>query len=439
MAQGMWLGIERRTREAVGLADPAGSAGALLALLRHADDGWTWDEDPDAGWNRRADAFSQVIDALSAAGPAAVDAILAGDAPRGSWYAGAAAMALDELHGSGGAGGREGEVLDWLLRNVRDQNDAYMESTVCIVDRMGTRSVPALTRFVAGAEDGLLAMLLAHTLLEGADPAWAVPATEEMLRRLADGGAGLARVLGPVTALFSLKGLEASPAIRDALGRAAGRADGQDRSSDEMVAATLKGMLAMLDGLEDGLDGEVGVPLAGWDAFFGPVTGPLPCAGGDGECIDGCPLAGHFVMPEEINAVPRFLLERACKGLGLDAVGPKSELVRRLWEHHERELGLLVDPVPREELEAMPARELRELCEDLGLEDGGRKAELVGRLDRFFSGPPEEPAEPFAPWEVEAMTAAQLRTVCEDLGLPAGGRRAALVARVLEAQGERMK
>jgi hypothetical protein len=348
-------------------------------------------------------------------------------------------MALDELHAGGAAAGREAEVLDWLLRNARDQNDAYMDATALIVDRMGAGSVAPLARFVAGEEDDLLTMVVVHSLLEGADPAWAVPAAEGMLRRLADGGAGLARALGPAAALYGLRGPGTLPAIRDALGLAAGWADGRDPPADGRVAAMLERMLDSIDGPEDLLDGEGGVPLAGWGDFFGPATGPLPCADEDVDCIEDCPLAGLFLLPEEIGAVPRFMLERACVGLGLDDGGPKANIVRRLWEHHERELGLLVDPVPREELESMHLRKLRELCEDLGLEEGGRKAQLVERLDRFFSGPPGEPAEPFAPWEVEAMTAAQLRTVCEDMGQPAGGRKAAMVARVLEAQRDRAK
>lgn len=439
MARAMWRGIERRTKEALDLGDPSGRARALLGLLRRADDDWTWEEDQSAGWNRRVDAFSPVFDALVGVGPAAVDAILAGDAPPGPWYASTAAMALDELHGRRDAEGREEDVLDWLLRNAGDQDDVYLDAAQSIVDRAGARAVPALTRFVTGTGDGVLAMMLGYLLLDGADPVWAVPAAEEMLKQLARRGAGTTRALGPAFALFGLRGIEAGPAITEVIGRAAGGPGDQDRRVDDEVGSRLRGMLASMDHHGGDPDEGAADPLSGWDAMFGPDAGPLPCAGGEGECSPGCPLGDPLVGPEDIGAVPRFLLARACGELGLDAGGPKRELVERLWEHHERQLGLIVDPVPRGELEAMPTRELRERCEDLGLDEGGGRAELVERLDRFYRGEdaPDGPAEPFSRRELDAMTAAQLRTLCEDLGLPAGGRKDAMVARVLEAQGER--
>jgi len=436
MEGGMWRGIERRAREAVALQDPQGRARALLALLRRADEDWTWVEDPDAGWNRRVDAFTPLIDALASVGPPAVGAILAGDAPPGSWYASMAAMTLDELHGQGSAGAREDEVLDWLALNAPDQGDAYLDAAVSVVDRAGARSVPAITRFLGDTEDPLLATSIAFTFLEGSDPAWAAPAAERMLRALVDGGSGVTRTLGLVTALFALRGPAALTMIDDVMGRAVGRPrEGCDRDTDEKVGAPLKAMLASAEELSGGSGEDDAIP--GWMARFGPGAGPLPCAGGAQECDPDCPLADPFVDRDDLGAVPRFLLESACGELGLDAGGPKLKLVERLLDHRERGLGLLVDPVPREELEAMTLRRLRQRCEDLGLEEGGRRAELVERLDRFYRGSPQEMGEPFLPWELESMTAAQLRTVCEDMGLPAGGKKAALVARALAAQGER--
>ncbi len=437
MEGGMWRGIERRTREALALEDPGERALALIALLRRADEDWTWDEDPDTGWDRRADAFSPVIEALGTAGPAAVDAILAGDAPPGSWYAGAAAMALDELHGRGTAATREQDALEWLMRNAADQDDPYMDAAISIVDRAGARSVPALTRFVATVKDAALAMGLSYALLEGSDPAWAAPAAEAMVRQLTEGGAGISRVLGPVTALFALRGPGASGAIRDLQGRSQRGPGDRDRRSDDTVKAMLTEMLAQVEQPEGEPDDEGVNPLRRWDDMFSAGAGPLPCTRGEEGCIPECPLADPLAGPEDIGAVPRYLLERACGAIGLEARGPKRDVIGRLWEHRERKLGLAMDPVPMDELKALSKRELRDLCENLDLDGGGTREELVGRLDRFFTEGSPEPEERFSERELDGMTLDELRTVCEDMGLPAKGKRAALVARVLGAQDGR--
>ncbi len=435
----MWRGIERRAREALAQEDPGERARALIALLRRADEDWTWDEDPHAGWSRRADAFAPVMEALASAGPEAVDAILATGAPPGTWYAGAAAMALDRLHGRGAAAAREQDALEWLMRNAADQDDAYMDAAASIVDRMGARSVEVLSRYVSTVEDATLAMPVGFAFLEGADPAWAAPAAEAMLRRLAEEGAGLDRVLGPATALFCLRGPEAVPAALGALERATG-VHGAD------AAAPLGRAQELLDGLGGGALGDGtgdddledgGDPFGAWTFLARPGARPLPCAGPDGGCGPGCPLADPFIGPEDVGAVPRFLLERACEGLGLGTGGPKRELAARLWEHHERRSDPGLDRETEAALVEMAARALREVRDDLGVGASPTREEIAEDLDRFLTCGPTDGSEPFSRRELDGMTLDELRTVCEDMGLPAKGKRAALVARVLGAQDGR--
>ena len=118
MTSGLWRGIEGRVLEVVASGDDPGErARALIDILRGADEDWTWDEDYDRGWARRADGFGPAVDAQVDIGSPAVEALLEAETPGDSWYATLAVLALKGLVEEGHAVHRLPEVLEWCQRN----------------------------------------------------------------------------------------------------------------------------------------------------------------------------------------------------------------------------------------------------------------------------------------------------------------------------------
>ncbi len=441
MASGLWRGIEGRVLEVVASGDDPGErARALIGVLRGADEDWTWDEDYDTGWARRADGFGPAVDALVDIGSHAVDALLVAETPEDSWYATLAALALQGLVEEGHAAHRLPEVLEWCLRNSLEQDLIYSDAVSVIFERAGAAAEPVLREYLLEGGRDLHTVGFTSRVLEDADPAWATPVAERLLRELMDRN-GPPEMTWRIAITFGrLGGEEAAPLLREVLERR--------RAEDLVGESPVHALMDILLEVELG-DRELDDPAtdrAGARATCDVMEAVLgtgetvPCMSPDGACDPDCPVLGILRGPPDLQVLSRAQLSRVCAELGLDTGGGRTELLDRVSEHLEREMGLIVDPVPREELEGMPVEALRVECEVLGLDNGGMREELVERLAGFYAGEdgPPEVGEPFDHLELAVLKAPELRRVCGDMGLPKGGRRAELIGRVLEAQRERL-
>lgn len=437
MTSGLWRGIEGRVLEVVASGDDPGErARALIDILRGADEDWTWDEDYDRGWARRADGFGPAVDAQVDIGSPAVEALLEAETPGDSWYATLAVLALKGLVEEGHAVHRLPEVLEWCQRNSLEQDIIYSDAVSAIFERAGAAAEPALREYLLKGGRDIHAVGFTSRVLEDADPAWATPVAEGLLRELMEREADSPQTWRMALTWGRLGGADAAPLLREVL---AGRRAGE-RKEGSPAHALMDAMLELELGDRQLEDLASEAPLTGPACdLVGSLPGPgetVPCLSTDGVCRPDCPLQDVADGPPDMQSLSRAQLPRVSAELGLDPGGSRTELLDRVAEHLEREMGLLVDPVPRDELEGMPFEDLRIECELLGLEEHGGRGELVERLAAFYEGRWEFPevGEPFEGTELSDMTVPELGRVCVDMGLPEDGGMAELTRRILEAQ-----